>query len=159
MQARDVKMRVCANERLAAGAVGLGSAPPDVEIAVVVTAKRRRSPRSDSPGRAELIAPFLPPLSSPISCRAPLRTAQSHGDTSLNFIVDYPSERRGRGRRPLPVSKLEATEEWGRRLRRKVDLWFHLDDFHRQGQSSLAPRAAMYIKYIYGRTYVQSQPK
>lgn len=140
------QMRVCANERLAAGAVGLGSAPPDVEVAVDVTAKRRRrrrSPRSDSPGRGGAYRSLPPPLSSPISCRAPLSPAQSHGDTSLNFIVDYPSEQRGRGRRPLPVSKLEATEEWGWRLRRKVDLWFHLGDFQRQGQTSLAPRAAM----------------
>lgn len=121
----DVMTQVYGSEHLAVGeAAGLNAAGRDkVASSVIHPAGRSLSVRSS-------------PLSSPISCRAASCPAHSPCDTSLNFIVDYPSERQGRGRRPLPVSKLKATEKWGRRLWRKDDLCFDLKDFDGQVQNS-----------------------
>lgn len=119
----------------------------------VATVNRRNSPQSGSPGLS------LPssPLSSPISCRAASSAAQSPGDTSLNFIVDYPSERRRRGRRPLPVSKLEATVKWGRRLCGRDDLCFHLDDLDRHVRTSLSTQGGNIYRSIYISIHIYTQ--
>lgn len=63
-------------------------AAPD-KVAVVMTVKKAPS---NSLGNG-----YRVPLLSPISCRAPSHPARFPGDTgppSLNFIADYPSERR-----------------------------------------------------------------